>query len=286
MNNTQLESHRAIAGFIALVGLFVVPMSAATAAAIGGIIPVGDHATLMKAFQQVGWRTRMDADGELVLSYQGIKRKAPQPHPDNSLDRMGELLAQRGWSVQRETDGSLILTPRTADTVVQTAQTVEVADVETPTPSIKESLPAANWQTLVRQLEVHGWHTQQGKAGSLLFFPADLTTPEASHRSAQIATSPQSPQPTGNHWASLVQRLEQAGWNTALPDDGSLLFSPRQERQEVLAATVQSTKPIAAFNAVTRKPSLFHEQLRSEGWHTAEDADGTLWLFPKSKAAA
>ncbi|MEW8693764.1 MAG: hypothetical protein AB2535_22245, partial [Candidatus Thiodiazotropha endolucinida] len=110
-----------------------------------------------------GWQEYISADGSVIY-----RQPAKEPATDNQspeaelpkIRQFGNALQERGWQVEWDSDGTLILRPGdTGDAPAQTAtQTVESGSV---------TLPAN-----LKGFEY--WHIERDESGALLFHPVEL----------------------------------------------------------------------------------------------------------------
>ncbi|MEW8645127.1 MAG: hypothetical protein AB2563_03435 [Candidatus Thiodiazotropha endolucinida] len=121
-----------------------------------------------------GWQEYISADGSVIYRQPVKKPATDNQSPEAELPNIrqfGNALQERGWKVEWDSDGTLILRPGdtgdkgdkgdTDDTPAQTAtQTVERGSV---------TLPAN-----LKGFEY--WHIERDESGALLFHPVELPT--------------------------------------------------------------------------------------------------------------
>lgn len=130
------------------------------------------------------------------------------------LDRLGEAAQQRGWRVERDDKGNLLLFPGTSGTV-QTADS-----------AAGQKIDLTNLDALQKALAAQGWGTSQDEEGNLLLYPPGLMSKEPTE-------SASAPRKSGVGDLDLLEKmLQMRGWNTSRDEAGNLLLYPITQNQQ------------------------------------------------------
>lgn len=135
----------------------------------------------------------------------------------DSLSGIEQALADSGWSVKRDADGSLILIPLTASD-------------EKP---LDKDANVDQWQKMRDQLQSAGWTVDREADGTLILVPPGEAT---------VSTS--SPEPV-DPMQDMKQQLRQAGWTVSTTADGSMLLYPPGKTLSDKPAAVAGTQTLA-----------------------------------------
>lgn len=142
---------------------------------------------------------------------------------ENSATDFEKALQDAGWSVEREADGSLILTPQSPSEK-----------------RVKQGTKAQDqWPQLKSELQAAGWSVSRDTDGSLILMPPEKTTVVIEETVAdEISSDETSTTETDTHkdsgdeilsFDSMQQRLRDAGWSVINSPDGSILLYPPGE---------------------------------------------------------
>ncbi len=187
---------------------------------------------------------------------------------------LGSLLAERGWKVTREDDGSILLYPQQGNTEQDNSDVAVVAEsvVDTRRIAAAPMIDTAYWQA---NLEPHGWGVERDQDGSLL-----LTPGAAEEQVVAVAPSlsPQQEIPEQMDLAWLHDRLSPHGWGVERDPDGSVLLIPGAVEAQVVAAPPS----ISPRQEIPGKMDLawLRDRLSPHGWGVERDQDGSLLLTP------
>jgi hypothetical protein len=205
----------------------------------------------------------------LALMLVGWPAAASGGYATESLGRLAQVLAERGWQVSPDTDGSLLL--RAAGSGNQ-GNVVEPpglhpgqarAEIAAPPPP-----PNAWLADLAGRLEAGGWAVAWDADGGLRFHRPSDTGPalDPVETRPTIAAQPATAVTT-HHWLEgLGAQLQQRGWDVQREEDGSLRLPLRS------TPAVVTPEPVA-----TPGPTLA-DLLAERGWSMQWDASGNLLL--------
>ena len=186
---------------------------------------------------------------------------------------LGRLLAERGWKVTREDDGSILLYPQqnaeqdhtevvtVAESVVDIRQKASVPMIDT-----------AYWQA---NLEPHGWGVEADPDGSVVLIPGAV---KAATATAAPSASPLPDIPDLMDLTALRDRLSPHGWGVKRDLDGSVLLTPGA----VEVQTVAVIPSISPRQEIPEQMDLawLRDRLTPHGWGVERDLDGSLLLIP------
>ncbi|MEA3409946.1 MAG: hypothetical protein U9R74_00200 [Pseudomonadota bacterium] len=273
---------------------------------------------LRDRLEKHGWRVERDTEGSLLLypetetgestvqpSVTLVSDTAPAADTGN-LDRLAETLRQRGWQVERDEDGSLLLFPQGAtpapaappaetpavdldaieeqlkergwvterdgegNLVFSPAQT-DAGSAADEAPTLPEESTELDMDAMAETLRESGWQVERDEDGSLLLYPPGATATPA-------PAEPPVETPTVD-LDSIEEQLQQRGWETARDSEGNLVFSPTQ------SATAAQEAPTPQADSTELDMDGMAESLRQQGWQVERDADGSLLLFPRSEVS-
>ncbi|HID81245.1 MAG TPA: hypothetical protein EYH06_00285 [Chromatiales bacterium] len=127
---------------------------------------------------------------------------------EGGMDRLGEVARQRGWRVERDDKGNLLLFPGTSGTV------------QTPDSPVGQKIDSTNLDALQKALAEKGWGTGQDENGNLLLYPPGLKTKEP----AEFTPAPR--KSAIGDLDLLEKMLGARGWRTSRDEAGNLLLYP------------------------------------------------------------
>ena len=191
---------------------------------------------------------------------------------------LGRLLAERGWKVTREDDGSILLYPQQGNTEQSNTEVVAVAEPEDDTrrTAADPMIDTAYWQA---SLEPHGWGVKADPDGSVLLTPG---AGKVEAVAALPSVSPQADIPDLMDLAWLRDRLSPHGWGVERDSDGSVLLIPEVVEVHAVAALPS----ISRRQETPRKMDLawLRDRLSPHGWGVERDPDGSVLLTPGAVA--
>jgi predicted aconitase with swiveling domain len=163
------------------------------------------------------------------------------------VQSFADVLEKRGWHVDQDANGHLLLFPKTA--------THEAAD------SIPRS-DGRDLDVLAGRLAATGWHVERSADGSIVFWSADKpgNTPQTiveSRRSDRLA--------------DLGNRLAATGWQVEGRADGSIVFWT--------ARATGNTPEIAVGSRLNARLAALGARAAAAGWQVAHGSDGTVILW-------
>lgn len=162
-------------------------------------------------------------------------------------------LKTRGWDIQQNTSGSLILLPQKPSTSkAGTAKSIN-----------------NQWQQLQKKFQNAGWSATLDDDGAL-----QLTPPKSTSVVTQPEASPPVKSIEDKSFKDMQRKLKESGWNVTSNSDGSMLLYPPQSylTSEVISKTPYSCPGI--------KPTI-NVSLPVDSWQKAHDiAQG--WLAKES----
>ena len=135
---------------------------------------------------------------------------------------LGRLLAERGWKVDREDDGSILLHPQQGNTEQGSTEVLTVAEAvdDTRQKAVDPIIDTTYWQA---NLEPHGWSVEADSDGSVVLIPGAV---EVQTVAAVPSISPRQDIPGQMDLAWLRDRLTPHGWGVERDPDGSVLLTP------------------------------------------------------------
>ncbi len=174
-----------------------------------------------------------------------------------SFDRVKALLEARGWRVQRDPEGNLILAPKGSES----GQT-------------REEDPLAG---LAQTLANTGWRVERSARGELLLYPRATGETEEVPTKDPAESSELVP---ANDLERLQSLLAQKGWRVKRDREGNLLAYP--------ATAPGGAPPRPGAEQVQGGSGLEQLEglLRERGWRTERDAQGNLILYPRGSSPA
>ena len=167
--------------------LAITPITFACAEPVTDVaIPTGDPDALKQALENRGWRVEKDSSGDLLVypaRQDDASSSTTSENPnipaatDRTIDsgQLGELEAiarKRGWKVERNTAGDVLLYPRifVDDVVVKKAGSDKKSASANPTTDT--TIDATSLDRLEKTLGEKGWQVERNAAGDLLLYPA------------------------------------------------------------------------------------------------------------------
>ncbi|MCP4041272.1 MAG: hypothetical protein GY731_04845 [Gammaproteobacteria bacterium] len=186
----------------------------------------------------------------------------------SNLKALQQVLESRGWRVERDAEGNLLLFPTGSQhSTVPTDQII----------------PATEINRVQNLLENRGWRVERDAQGNTLLFPTGGR--EISTSSGEV--TPEATPPTDQIIPAMeinrVQNLlESRGWRVERDAQGNTLLFPTGGREistssgEVIPEVTPSTDQIIPAMEINRVQNL----LESRGWRVERDAQGNTLLFP------
>ena len=199
--------------FFAVAILF--PPLAATAA--DGTIVQNDLDRLQGRLEEHGWKVERSPSGDLLLWPPGqdtrgrpvqVKTVDDGRIPATDLQSLQQALKEKGWRVEKDAKGDLLVYPADGSAAEVTAATVE-----------QESDRLVDLQAL---LAASGWRVEKRAQGDLVLYPAP--SPVAATSQTRTLDIEQT------DLVAVKSALDRAGWRTERREDGSLILYPRSDR--------------------------------------------------------
>jgi hypothetical protein len=163
---------------------------------------------------------------------------------DMATASMGRVLAERGWNVTREDDGSILLYPQQGN------------------------------------LEPHGWGVERDFDGNVLLFPGAVEVQTVAAAPSSISSQPDITNQVD--LTVLRDRLSPHGWGVEQDLDGSVLLTPGAvEVQAVVVAPSTSPQPEIPGQMDL---AWLRDRLSPHGWGVERDTDGSVLLIPGAVA--
>jgi hypothetical protein len=215
----------------------------------------------------------------------------------NDFQAFAESLEGRGWQVQKDASGSLLLFPTAGQHATRDSR---ITDKNTDLDALAERLAASGWQVkrdvdssvvfraadkthqqpatvaqprpdmdlnaLGDRLAASGWQVARGADGSITFWTAD----KPDHGPAIAAQQPA----TSAGPVDLGDRLAASGWQVARGADGSTTFWADHKHGNTLT-TAFDLRPITRFENL-------RERLDARGWQVEHGGDGSIIVWAAS----
>ena len=185
---------------------------------------------------------------------------------------LGQVLSERGWSVTREDDGSILLHPQQGNVKV-----VSMAESDIRHKPAAPMIDADYWQA---NLEPHGWSVERDFDGNVLLFPGAV---EVQTMATTPSTPPQLDIPKQMGLTALRDRLIPHGWGVERDPDGSVLLIPAVMEVQSVATVAPSISPQLEIPGKMDLAWL-HDRLSPHGWGVERDSDGSVLLTPGAVA--
>jgi len=133
---------------------------------------------LRSAFSEQGWEEQRSEDGSVIYRQPNEQlestRKAAVVKEEKRKQQLAESLNARGWQVDWQMDGSLVLKPKAK------SSTTPARPSESPVAEAQSELATA-------LSDSNYWRTERGKDGELLFYPLAMA-PVAEAAKVDLAT--------------------------------------------------------------------------------------------------
>jgi len=225
-------------------------------------IAQGNFDALQQHLEGLGWRVERSEKGDLLLwpaSGRDVVEMQPaepvvQGDDDrivtSNFDQMKLILEERGWKVERDESGSLLLYP-SQQRPVTVAQVVAA-----------ESREDDRFNDLQVLLRASGWQVDRDESGHLLLQPG---SPEVTTEAKQATVYGEISQ-----LVKASDALAAAGWKVREKVDGSLLLFPQDART---VARVENPRSAGSSDPV----STGQVTLPVDSWKEARDIAGH-WL--------
>ncbi len=143
------------------------------------------------------------------------------------IEALESALRERGWKVERDPQGALLLYPKGAGTETKTPGTPAPAKTQSPpeTGTPGEWVPMTDLDGLQRALQMRGWRVER-KDGDLLVYPAAASTAptEAKEQPASVTAAPV--EIDARDLDTLQAVAAQRGWGQRREADGGLVLYP------------------------------------------------------------
>ena len=231
MEKRERKIGHPFAGMIPLISIILVfllhPLPG-----MGQTIAQGNFDALQQHLQGLGWRVERSEKGDLLLwptSGQAVVEIQPaepavQADEDrivtSNFDQMKTLLEERGWKVEKDESGSLLLYP-SRQRPVAAAQVVAA-----------ESKGDDRFNDLQVLLSASGWQVDRDESGHLLLRPRP---PETTTEAKQATVYGEIFQ-----LVKASDALTAAGWKVQEKADGSLVLFPQDAQPVARAETTGS----------------------------------------------
>ncbi len=236
-------------------------------------IPQGDPEALKDALESRGWRVEKDAGGDLLV-YPATAAEASatatatatskKPDADNTtdlvvdVDQLGELEAmakQRGWKVERNAAGDLLLYPSTFVGGDASQKTEPAKKSEFTTPTADTTIDATALDHLEQTLGKKGWQVERNADGDLLLYPAaaDEQRPPGQHLTVHVTAFKQCVDDTSEtiHLANISLPIGSESdakaianaWLTVFGKGGDSIGKIRRVNMLYIVSVVSSKQP-------------------------------------------
>lgn len=205
----------------------------------------------------------------LALMLVGWPAAATGGYATESLARLAQALADRGWHVSPDADGSLLLRAAGSASKDSIAEPQGLHPSQAPGESAASQPTANAWLAdLAGRLESGGWAVAWDAGGGLRFHrPSDREPAPAPVAARPAIASQPLGAPAVRPWlVDLGAQLQQRGWDVQREADGSLRL-PLPSAPRVVAP-----EPIAAQGPTPT------DLLPEHGWPMHWDAAGSLLL--------
>lgn len=204
---------------------------------------------------------------------------------DGELERLGAAAQQRGWRVERDNEGNMLLFP-------QTNAATQPANIEPSIKVVDQKIDATDLDTLQKAIADRGWGTGRDDQGNLLLYPPGLENNASIKTSANVELLDKKPpviekpgkdnladdQP--DHATSIAGTKD-----TTAPDIEKSTAADREN--DTPSKTTSSEKSLTTKTPDSRKPAkgdldLLEKMLQARGWSTSRNKAGNLLLYPAS----
>ena len=150
----------------------------------GTDVRLSDFDTLRTTLMQHGWRVERAENGDMLVypptaddaaessAGTGSSTSEPERVETTDLSRLEAIARQRGWQVERDENGGLLLYPKIFlddDRSANLAAAKKAGkDVASP---LEGAIGASETERLQKALQARGWQTGHAENGDLLLFP-------------------------------------------------------------------------------------------------------------------
>ncbi|MCU7937802.1 MAG: hypothetical protein KZQ64_04965 [gamma proteobacterium symbiont of Bathyaustriella thionipta] len=164
---------------------------------------------------------------DTVSSYESSLKHSTQPshevdssrvnQANYNMNELAEQLENRGWKINRENDGTLLLKPK-----VPSKKNMK-----------KDNSGIEQWQQIQQQFNNAGWSVERDKEGSLRLTPQQKQTINPVKKEVQKDIHKEA-QSKNNSFIEIQAELRKKGWNITNNTDGSILLYPPEQASSAL----------------------------------------------------